>query len=70
MGSAQIFLSFFIPFVVFFISLPPCRLVVVLSVDLCLKFRKAHGVKPHAAPLVRLDSLFDPVNLLHVGTSP
>jgi hypothetical protein len=40
-----------------------------LSVDLCLKLRKAHGVIPDAATPEWLDPFFDPFHLLHVGTS-
>jgi hypothetical protein len=70
MGSAQNFLSFLIPFVVFFISLPSLMAVVTLLVRFFVKFRKTHGVIPDAAASKRLDPFFDSLNLLHVGTSP
>ena len=69
MGSAQNFLSFLMPFVVFFISLPSLMAVSSLSVRFSLKLRKAHGVVPDAATPERLDPFFDSF-LLHVGTSP
>ena len=68
MGSAQNFLSFLMPFVVFFISLPSLMAVLSLSVDLCPKFRKTHGIIPDAAAPERLDPFFDSI-LLHAGTS-
>jgi hypothetical protein len=70
MGSAQNFLSFLIPFVAFFISLPSLMALLSLLVRFSLKLRKTHGVIPDAATPERLDPFFDSLNLLHVGTSP
>jgi hypothetical protein len=42
--------------------------VLSLSVDLCPKFRKTHGIIPDAAAPERLDPFFDSI-LLHAGTS-
>ena len=69
MGSAQNFLSFLIPFVVFFISLPSLMAELSLSVRFSLKLRKAHGIIPDAATPVSLDPFLDSF-LLHVGTLP
>jgi hypothetical protein len=69
MGSAQNFLSFLIPFVVFFISLPSLMVVLSLLVRFSLNFRKTHWVIPDAAAPKRFNPLFDSLNLLHVGTS-
>jgi hypothetical protein len=53
----------------FHVTALPDGLRLILSVDLLLKFREAHGVIPHAAMPKCLDSSFDFFCLFHVGPS-